>query len=91
MKKKRGKDNEQQTDAPDAQAVFVERALSLKSVQELDLNTRCTTRDLRRQLLKHHAVLLGILDKNLQRRFNPPLLEELHLDDTDRLIVLSTE
>ena len=49
------------------------------------------TRDLLRQLLKHHAVLLGILDKNLQSRFNPPLLEELHLDDTDRLIVLSTE
>ena len=49
------------------------------------------TRRMRRQLLKHHAVLLGILDKNLQSRFNPPLLEELHLDDTDRLIVLSTE
>ena len=49
------------------------------------------TRDLRRQLLKHYAVLLGIRDKNLQSRFNPPLLEELHLDDTDRLIVLGTK
>lgn len=49
------------------------------------------TRRMRRQFLKHHAVLLGILDKNLQSRFNPPLFEKLHLDDTDRLIVLSTE
>ncbi len=31
------------------------------------------TRRMRRQFLKHHAVLLGILDKNLQSRFNPPL------------------
>ena len=85
----------QLAESPELMSVFREllsnegNELYLKRVDLLGLTGRHDVRSLRRSLLSHGFILMGVLDSNKNSRFNLPLEEKVLLTEEDNLIVLS--
>ena len=62
--------------------------LYLKQPASVGLDGTRTMRELRRQVLRHGYILLGIVDKDKHSRFNLPLDEIVTLGAEDEIIVL---
>jgi Trk K+ transport system NAD-binding subunit len=62
--------------------------LYLKQPASVGLDGTRTMRELRRQVLRHGYILLGIVDKDKHSRFNLPLDEIVTLGEEDEIIVL---
>ncbi|MBP0969700.1 MAG: hypothetical protein J5744_06085 [Oscillospiraceae bacterium] len=90
----------QLADRPNMESVFREllsnegNEIYLKTAEELSLPERITVREARGAALSQHYVLLGLMDEKdgaYMPVFNPPVSEELMLDEKDRLIVLGVD